>query len=383
MTKTAALIVAAGRGSRMGGTVPKQYQTLAGRAVLAHTISAFLNHAEIDLVQVVIHPDDEALYREAIQGIQNPALRPPCHGDTDRQGSVFNGLKALASEAISHILIHDAARPLIGPLVISKVIAALADNDGALAALPINDTVKKSAGKFVADTLDRSNLWRAQTPQGFHFEKIIAAHQASQGQNLTDDVSVAEAADLKVALVEGDPLGFKLTTPEDTAMAEKLLRQNETRMGQGFDVHRFEAGDHVTLCGVDIPHTHKLKGHSDADVAMHALTDAILGAIGEGDIGDHFPPSDPQWKGVASEIFLQKAMSLVQKMGGRLINCDITLICESPKIGPHREAMRRSLSQIMDVGQTRISVKATTTEQLGFTGRGEGIAAQAIATIQF
>ncbi len=385
--KTIAIIVAAGRGSRAGPGGPKQYRPLAGRAVIAHTVDAFLSHDSVDAVRVIIHRDDGAEYDAAIGDLRaNDKLLPPVHGGKERQDSVRLGLESIVEEEPSRVLIHDAARPFIDADTISRVIDALDKNDGAIAALPVHDTIKRAddAGAIAA-TVPRDALWRAQTPQGFRFEKILGAHRAAAGNTLTDDAAVAEADGLTVALVPGSPDNMKITQADDFGMAETLLARKandmEFRSGQGFDVHAFEDGDAVVICGVDIPHDKKLKGHSDADVGMHALTDALFGAVGEGDIGDHFPPSDPQWKGAPSRIFLEKARDVISDHGGRIVNCDITIICEAPKIGPHRDKMRNALAEILEVEPARISVKATTTEQLGFTGRREGIAALATAMV--
>ncbi|MEE9329121.1 MAG: bifunctional 2-C-methyl-D-erythritol 4-phosphate cytidylyltransferase/2-C-methyl-D-erythritol 2,4-cyclodiphosphate synthase [Parvularculaceae bacterium] len=384
MTKTAALIVAAGKGVRMGGDVPKQYQRLGGLPVLTRTISSFADHAEIDVIQVVIGASDEALYHQAVAFLNEPMqakLTPLIFGAATRQGSVLNGLQSLAKSNIEKILIHDAARPLVTADTIARVVAELDISKAVLPALPVTDTLKQVDDGTVQGTISRDNLWRAQTPQGFSFNQMLSAHEQTTGQALTDDIAVAQAVGMAIAIVEGNAQNIKLTTQEDFAMAEKLI-DGETRIGQGFDVHAFEAGDAVTLCGISIPHSHSLQGHSDADVAMHALTDALFGAIGAGDIGDHFPPSDPQWKGAVSTIFLTKAATLIEQSGGTITNIDLTLICEAPKIGPHRGAMRAKLAELLSLELSRISVKATTTERLGFTGRGEGIAAQAVVSIK-
>lgn len=384
---TIAIIVAAGRGTRAGAGGPKQYRDLAGRAVIAWTAEAFLNHPKIDAVRVIIHRDDRGEYDAAMGALlSHPKLLEPVFGGAERQDSVRLGIQSVETSAPKNVLIHDAARPFIDEKTISRVIGALSENDGAVAALPVHDTIKRAkAGKKIDTTVPRDSLWRAQTPQGFHFGKILVAHRAAAGQQLTDDAAVAEAAGLCVALVAGSPDNMKITQAEDFGMAETLLgrkaKHMEYRTGHGFDVHAFEDGNAVIICGVEIPHSHKLKGHSDADVGMHALTDAIFGAIGEGDIGDHFPPSDPQWKGAPSHVFLQKARDLVAERGGMITHCDVTLMCEAPKIGPHREKMRNALAEILQIEAVRISVKATTTEQLGFTGRREGIAAMATATM--
>jgi 2-C-methyl-D-erythritol 4-phosphate cytidylyltransferase/2-C-methyl-D-erythritol 2,4-cyclodiphosphate synthase len=388
--ETIAIIVAAGRGARAGTGGPKQYRLLAGETVLARTVRAFLDHPQIDAVRVIIHSDDFDLYTDAAAHLlSDRKLLTPVTGGKERQDSVRFGLESLAKEAPSLVLIHDAARPFIDAGAISRVIDAARRNGGAIAALPVFDTLKKSDGgehPSIDDTVSREGLWRAQTPQVFNYDAILAAHRAAAGEALTDDAAVAERAGIKVSLVPGSPDNMKITQAEDFGMAEILLGRKkammEFRSGHGFDVHEFEPGDAVILCGVSVPHDRKLKGHSDADAGIHALTDAILGAIGEGDIGDHFPPSDKKWKGAPSRIFLEKARDLVAEKGGSITHCDVTLICEAPKIGPHRAKMRSSLSEILDIGIGRISVKATTTEQLGFTGRREGIAALATATVR-
>ena len=388
---TIAIIVAAGRGARAGAGGPKQYRDLAGRAVIARTAEAFLSHDSIDAVRIIIHGDDRAEYEAAMGGLlSHPKLLAPVTGGAERQDSVRMGLESIEENTPAIVLIHDAARPFIDAPTITRVIEALGEHDGAIAALPVHDTIKRSGkrangGALIEATAPRDALWRAQTPQGFQFQKIFAAHKTAKGKQLTDDAAVAEAAGLRVALVAGSPNNMKITQAEDFDMAETLLGrgtdQMEYRTGHGYDVHGFEDGNIVILCGVEIPHDKKLKGHSDADVGMHALTDAILGAIGEGDIGDHFPPSDPKWKGAPSHVFLEKTRDLVAKHNGHITHCDITLICEAPKIGPHRESMRAALALILNISDARISVKATTTEQLGFTGRREGIAAMATATV--
>ena len=385
-----AIIVAAGRGARAGSGGPKQYRPLAGEAVLARTARAFLDHPGINAVRVIINADDGDLYAQAMAGLTaNKKLIAPVFGGKERQDSVRLGLESLETRAPAIVLIHDAARPFIDAATISRVIEAARLNGGAIAALPVFDTLKKSDGgaqALIGDTVPRDGLWRAQTPQGFRFGAILAAHRAVAGEALTDDAAVAERAGIKVSLVAGSPDNMKITQAEDFGMAEILLGRKksmmEFRSGHGFDVHEFEDGNAVILCGVAVPHEKKLKGHSDADAGMHALTDAILGAIGAGDIGDHFPPSEAKWKGAPSRIFLEKARDLVAEKGGAITHCDVTLICEAPKIGPHRAAMRAALAEILAVQVDRVSVKATTTEQLGFTGRREGIAALATATVR-
>jgi len=372
------LVVGAGEGQRFGGELPKQYHLLAGVAVMRRSLKAFMDHPDVSAVQAVIHPNHHELYDAAAQGL---ALPVPVDGGATRQGSVLNGLESLNADEPSTVLIHDAARPLVDPGVISRVLAALQTSPGAIPALAVADTLKRSDGQFVETTVDRQGLWRAQTPQGFHYQNILAAHRQASGDELTDDAAVAERAGLAVAIVEGSEDNIKVTRTGDMVRAERILGAGETRTGLGFDVHRFGPGDHVMLCGVKVPHEFGLEGHSDADVGLHAVTDALLGAIGEGDIGTHFPPSDPQWKGTESDIFLRHAGDMIAGKGGRISNIDVTLICEQPKIGPHRAAMIKRMAEILRITEHRISIKATTTERLGFTGRGEGIAAQAAATV--
>jgi 2-C-methyl-D-erythritol 4-phosphate cytidylyltransferase / 2-C-methyl-D-erythritol 2,4-cyclodiphosphate synthase len=380
MPDCVALVVAAGRGTRLGGEVPKQYLPLGGLPVLRRSLWALREHPRIGAVRAVIHPDDRALYEDAASGLD---LLPPVVGGAQRQDSVRNGLDSLAEMAPDLVLVHDGARPFLDHAIIERVIGALAEHPGAVAALPVRDTVKRG-GETVTATIDRTSLWRAQTPQGFRYTAIREAHRAAAGLDLSDDAAVAERAGLAVALVQGSEDNFKITTMDDLHRAERLLasQRGDIRTGQGFDVHAFGPGDRVMLCGVEVPHSHGLVGHSDADVGLHALTDAVLGALGAGDIGMHFPPSDPQWRGAASHRFLRHAADLVAKAGGAIAHADVTLICERPKIGPHRAEMVRRIAEILALPEGRVSVKATTTERLGFTGRGEGIAAQAIATIR-
>jgi 2-C-methyl-D-erythritol 4-phosphate cytidylyltransferase/2-C-methyl-D-erythritol 2,4-cyclodiphosphate synthase len=371
----AAIIVAAGRGTRAGGEVPKQWQALRGRPVLAVTLAALAG--AVDRLVVVIHPEDRARAEAALPGV---AL---VDGAATRAGSVLRGLEALTGQGVKRVLIHDAARPLVSRPLIARMIAAL---DGAVAAAPgvaVTDALWRAEGGLVAGTQDRTGLWRAQTPQAFRYDAILAAHRAHPG-GAADDVEVARVAGLDVVLVEGDEDNLKLTWPGDLDRAARIMAERagmDIRMGNGFDVHAFGPGDHVWLCGVMVPHKAGLVGHSDADVGMHALTDAIYGALAEGDIGQHFPPSDPQWKGAASEIFLRHAAARVAARGFRLTHADVTLICERPKVGPHAVAMRAALAAILGVDSDRVSVKATTSERLGFTGREEGIAALATATL--
>jgi 2-C-methyl-D-erythritol 4-phosphate cytidylyltransferase/2-C-methyl-D-erythritol 2,4-cyclodiphosphate synthase len=381
MPGTYAIAVAAGRGTRFGGETPKQYRLLAGRPVLRHSIEALLTGGGLAGVVVAIHPEDRDRYDAAIDGLP---LLAPVHGGAHRQDSVLAALEALAPLEPDAVLVHDGARPLLDPEVTARVVAALADADGAIAALPVADTVKRagSSGEIAA-TLDRSALWRAQTPQAFRFAPFLAAHRHNAGAGLSDDAAVAERAGLKIRLVMGVEENLKITSEEDLARAERLLlaRCGDLRIGFGFDVHRFGPGDHVMLCGVRVPHGQGLIGHSDADVGLHALTDAVLGALGAGDIGQHFPPSDPRWRGAESAQFVHHAVELVRARGGMIRHLDVTIVCEAPRVGPHRAAMVERIAAIAGIEPGRASVKATTTESLGFTGRGEGIAAQAVATI--
>ena len=382
MPETIALIVAAGRGQRLGDPIPKQYLDLAGRPVLRRTVEAFLAHPQIDAVRVVIRPDDSERYRAAVAGLD---LLPPVPGGAERQDSVRAGLESLESLAPKSVLIHDAARPLVDRATITRTLEALERHDGAIAGLPVTDTVKRSRDGLAGETIDRSGLWRAQTPQSFRYGAILAAHRAACGQALTDDAAVAEHAGLAVALVLGHEDNIKITSPDDLLRAARLVGGGvpDVRVGNGYDVHRFGPGEQVMLCGIAVAHEQGLIGHSDADVGLHAITDALLGAIGDGDIGMHFPPSDPRWRGADSATFLRHALGLVTGRGGKLSHVDVTVICERPKVGPHRGAMVARLAEILGLDAARISVKATTTEGLGFTGRREGIAAQATATVVF
>lgn len=383
MALCAVLILAGGSGSRVGADIPKQYLSVGGVPVIRRTVEAFLSHPAVDVVQVVIGAEDAARCAAALDGLDIPA---PVTGGASRQESGRNGLEALEPRSPGLVLIHDAARPFVDHATIDRVIDALQDASAVLPAVPVADTLKRSEGAppVVAETVDRENIWRAQTPQGFRFKDILAAHRAAAGLEMTDDTAVAEHAGLAVSLVHGSEENFKITTPEDLRRAERITGNmtGETRIGSGFDVHAFGDGDKVILCGVEIPHDRALEGHSDADVALHAVTDALLGAIAEGDIGSHFPPSDPQWRGAASRVFLEHAASLITDRSGSIGNIDLTIICEAPKVGPHRDAMRQSLSDMLNIEPDRVSVKATTTEKLGFTGRGEGIAAQASVTVR-
>ncbi|HXC54029.1 MAG TPA: bifunctional 2-C-methyl-D-erythritol 4-phosphate cytidylyltransferase/2-C-methyl-D-erythritol 2,4-cyclodiphosphate synthase [Rhizomicrobium sp.] len=381
MSGVAVLIVAAGRGERAGGAVPKQYAPLLGKPMLRWTVEAFARHPRIGSILVTIGPDQDAAYADCVRGLD---LLPAITGGATRQESVRRGLEALAGTAPDFVLIQDGARPLASPALIDGVIAALeAGSDAAVPLLAVADTLKRNdAGKWV--TVPRDGLHRAQTPQGFRFAKILRAHRHYAAEDVTDDMALAERAGLHIAAVPGEDGNMKVTAPQDFARAEEHLRARlgESRTGMGYDVHRFMPGDHVWLCGVKVPHDHALEGHSDADAGLHALTDAILGAIGAGDIGQHFPPSDERWRGAPSWKFLAHAASLVTDKGGAIVHCDVTVICERPKIGPHREAMRARIAEILRLDIARVAVKATTTEGLGFEGRREGLAAQAIATVR-
>ncbi len=375
MGKIASLIVAGGRGMRAGGGMPKQYRPLLGRPVLAWTVGAFRG---TDVVQLVIGAEDGEAFAAATTGLALPA---PVTGGADRQESVRLGLEALVAEAPDFVLIHDAARPLVSPALIGRVVAALEGGaDAVVPVLPVTDALKRADGEALTN-VSREGLYRAQTPQGFRFNAILAAHRAQMGEAAVDDIAIAEKAGLKIITVAGDEANMKITAAEDFAHAERLLG-GQTRTGLGFDAHRFGEGDHVWLCGLKIAHSAGLVGHSDADAGLHALTDAILGALGNGDIGLHFPPTDERWRGASSDKFLKHASDLVAQAGGSIVHCDVTLICEAPKITPHREAMRARVAEILGLELSRISVKATTTEGMGFTGRREGIAAQAVATIR-
>jgi len=386
MAECIALVVAAGRGSRFGAGQPKQYRMLAGQTILRRAVLPLLRHPRIGAVRVVMHADDQRAYQSAVGDL---GLLAPVTGGATRQESVLRGLESLNEARPGLVLIHDAARPFVAAPLIGGVIGALEDSDGAIPALPVVDTLKcardDSGGgaPVIAGTRDRTGLWRAQTPQGFRFPALLAAHRAAVGAALTDDAAVAETAGMRVVLVPGDEDNLKVTAEEDLWRAERLLASGrETRTASGFDVHRFCAGDHVMLCGIAVPHDHGLLGHSDADVGLHALTDALLGTIGAGDIGSHFPPSEACWRGAPSDLFVRHAAQLINAAGGRIINVDVTLICERPKVGAYREAMRARIAELLDLAGTRVSVKATTTEELGFTGRREGIAAQAVASVE-
>lgn len=388
--RVAAVIVAAGRGERAGQSAegPKQYRSIGGRPVIAHTLDTFLSHPRISDVVVAIHADDEDLFRAAAPAAPN--LRA-VRGGASRQDSVRLALQALEEAGPDIVLIHDAVRPFADHGLIGRVIAAADEGLGALPALAVADTLKRGANGLVKGTVSRDGLFAAQTPQGFPFRPILEAHRkaAAEGRSdFTDDAAIAEWAGLPVRLVEGSPDNVKLTWARDIALADQRMQLMSTtfpdvRTGNGYDVHRFGEGNHVTLCSVKIPFDKGLSGHSDADVGLHALTDALLATKGLGDIGTHFPPSDPQWKGAPSRIFVEHAAKLVREHGGRIANVDVTLICEAPKVGPYRAAMTAALTEMLGISGDRVSIKATTNEKLGFLGRGEGIAAIATATVVY
>ena len=388
MTNTIALIVAAGTSERMGGALPKPYMVLEGQTLLKRAVECFRTHPLVSGVRVVIRREHHPLYMQRVDGL---SIHCSVVGGNTRQESVRLGLESLAYLKPDRILVHDAARPNVTHDVITRVLNALDHAKGALPALAVTDTLKKANGNIVETTVPRDSLFTVQTPQGFDYNTLFAAHQQLKGQALTDDAALLERLGIPVALVEGDPQNIKITTPNDVFMMQNFLTQShETRTGMGYDVHALkpyaasmpQGQKIIKLCGVAIPHSHYLEGHSDADVGLHALVDAILGAMGDGDIGTHFPPDNPKWKGADSERFLLHAYERLHQRKGEIINLDITLICEAPKIAPHRAAMIARISHLLKIEETRISIKATTTEKLGFAGRREGIAAQAIANVR-
>jgi len=390
LNKNAVVIVAAGRGERLGTEEgPKQYRMLSGKSVLQVTIDCFAGHPDIHAIQVVIHEDDIDLYKSAVAS--NPKVLPPVIGGSSRQASCKAGVDSVYTLGYDRILIHDAARPFVTSATISNILMGINTGTGALPANAIADTVKKAEDDaIVVETVSRDGLYLAQTPQGFIANEIHTAHEKAAEtypHNFTDDAAVAEYAGMSVKLVEGNVDNFKITTKQDLERAREITEMKQqladVRTGNGYDVHTLGPGNGVMLCGLKIPHTLSLQGHSDADVGLHALTDALLGTIGAGDIGSHFPPSDPQWKGASSDRFIEHAVKLVRKAGGTIANMDVTIICEAPKIGPHREAMRERVSTICDIDLSRVSVKATTNEKIGFIGREEGIAAIASVSVSF
>jgi 2-C-methyl-D-erythritol 4-phosphate cytidylyltransferase / 2-C-methyl-D-erythritol 2,4-cyclodiphosphate synthase len=385
MTGVAAVVVAAGKGTRVGGDLPKQFRRIGGQIMLRQTLLAFLAAPKVSLVQPVIRAEDHASFDEAADQL---AVLPPAFGGATRQISVRAGLEALARHKPDIVLVHDAARPFASQALIARAIDTAATCGAGVPGLPVTDTVKAiDAQGFVRQTLERAKLRTVQTPQGFAYAPLVEAHRraAAQGRDdFTDDAALAEWAGMKVAVFDGEPGNIKITNAEDFARVEAMQFSDlgDVRTGTGIDVHAFAPGDHVMLGGVRIPHTHKLTGHSDADVGLHALTDAILGALADGDIGSHFPPSDPQWKGASSDRFFVFAVERVKARGGRIAHLDLTLVCEAPKVGPHRDAMRAKIAELAGLVLARVAVKATTSEKLGFTGRGEGIAAYATATLR-
>ncbi|QOZ77148.1 bifunctional 2-C-methyl-D-erythritol 4-phosphate cytidylyltransferase/2-C-methyl-D-erythritol 2,4-cyclodiphosphate synthase [Bradyrhizobium sp. CCBAU 53351] len=383
--RTAVVLVAAGRGLRAGAGGPKQYRVIGGVPVIYRAMEAFSRHADVFAVQPVVNPDDSTMFTAAVAGLKH---EPPTSGGATRQASVLAGLEALAKHKPDIVLIHDAARPFVSAGVISRAIEAASRTGAAIPVVPVTDTIKVTgASGNVEDTPDRVRLRIAQTPQSFRFDVILEAHRraAKDGRSdFTDDAAIAEWAGLTVATFEGDVANMKLTTPEDFVREEARLaaQLGDIRTGTGYDVHAFGEGDHLMLCGVRVPHTKGFLAHSDGDVGLHALVDAILGALADGDIGSHFPPSDAKWKGASSDQFLKYAIERVTARGGRVANLEVTMICERPKIGPLRDVMRARIAEISGVDISRVAVKATTSERLGFTGREEGIAATASATIR-
>lgn len=378
----AAIIVAAGSGSRAGLALPKQFALLGSRPVLAHSCLAFSTHPHVGRIAIAISAGQEAMAREALGSLADNVVL--VEGGATRRDSVLAALQAIERDgSVARVLIHDAARPFLSHEMIDRLIAALDSHEGAVPVLPIADTLARDHSGILGETVGRDGLLRVQTPQAFRFGTILRAHRdCSSDLPATDDAGLLNAMGISVAVVEGDPMLDKLTYPADFARAEAAISSRRTpRTGSGFDVHRLVPGKPLWLCGIEIPHDRGLSGHSDADVAIHALVDAILGALAEGDIGSHFPPSEPKWKGAASREFLAFARDRVAARHGEIAHVDLTIICEAPKIGPHREAMRASIAETLRIIPERVSVKATTTERLGFTGRGEGIAAQAVATV--
>ncbi len=386
--RTAVIIVAAGRGSRAGVSIPKQYRDLLGKSVIARTLEAFLavvkGFEPAAVIVPVIHADDFELYQQCVQGVAG--LSEPVIGGDTRQKSVKNALEQLAKNPPEYVQIHDAARPFVTGHLITSLFSIVSEGTSAVAPTrAVVDTLVRKAGPSQLEAVSRDDLYTVQTPQVFRFDEILAAHRAADHSNYTDDASVFTANGGEVTFVEGDEQNFKITTADDFQKAKRMIsgEYTDVRVGSGYDVHRFEDGNSVWLCGVEVPHTQKLKGHSDADVALHALTDAILSAIADGDIGTHFPPSDEKWRGASSDKFLSFACDSVRDQAGMINHLAVTIICEMPKIRPHTMAMRKRIADIAGIDVGRVSIQATTTERLGFTGRGEGIAAQATATIKF
>lgn len=381
----AALIVAAGTGERMGGGIPKQYQLLGGVSLLRRTVKKLQECRQLDLIQVVISGEHAEFYRDACGDL---GLLPPVTGGSTRQESVYKGLQALASHAPQQVLIHDAARPFVSSGLVERMLTAVENCPAVIPALPIKETIKRADDSVVKETIAREALITVQTPQAFDYQTILQAHATMQGKALTDDAAVCEAAGIEVQWVQGDTENIKMTTQDDMRLAEQWIGQSmEIRVGQGIDVHRMVTHRSterqvLRLGGIDLPSTKCLEGHSDADAVLHAIVDAILGAIGEGDIGVYFPCNDPKWKGVDSAVFLEEAMRKLREKGGAVVNLDVTVLCEIPKINPHRETMRGRVAEIMEVEASRINIKATTTESLGFLGRKEGLCAQAVVSVK-
>ena len=378
--KTIALIVSAGRGRRIGKDIPKQYIAVGDEAIITKTVRTFADHPRVDAVRVVIHPDDFNLYKSSLGEL---TILDPVYGGVERQDSVREGLESLQSFGPTNVLIHDSVRPFVSNATINGVLDVVMDGRCCVPGLPISDSLKSVDNGYVIKNLDRSSAWRIQTPQGFPYMKILDAHRASIGKNLPDDAAVADAFGLSVEVIRGQKKNEKITNIEDLeGIMEQIASQEpDVRVGNGYDVHRFTEGEFVTICGVKVPHGRSLLGHSDADVGFHALTDAILGAIGKGDIGEYFPSSDEQWKNADSQIFLRYAGDAVQSLGGKIQNLDITIICESPKISPYRTEMINKISEILSISPSRVNVKGTTNDRLGFIGRNEGVAAQATSVI--
>ena len=385
MAGVAAVIVAAGQGLRAGGPVPKQFRRIGGDTILRRSLSALLGAPQISSVQPVIRSEDRGLYDEAAAGL---TVLPPVAGGATRQESVRAGLEALEQHDPEIVLVHDAARPFASPALIARAIDAVQATGAAIPGLPVADTVKTVDSRgHVVETLERGRLRLVQTPQAFAFRSLLAAHRraAAEGRHdFTDDAALAEWAGMRVTVFDGEPGNIKMTNPDDFARTEALqaAQLTDIRVGTGFDVHAFGPGDHVVIGGLRIPHVQAVTGHSDADVALHALVDAVLGALADGDIGAHFPPSDPQWKGASSNRFLAFAVDRVRQRGGMIAHLDLTIVCEAPKIGPHRDAMRANIARIAGIDMSRVAVKATTSEKMGFTGRSEGIVAFATATVR-
>lgn len=386
--KTVVLIVAAGKSERMGAELPKPYVHLGEEAMLRRVARTFLEHPKIDAVRVVIRREHHAYYKKAVEGL---TMFPCVVGGSSRQESVRLGLESLAHRPPEIVLVHDAARPLVNPALIDRVLLALRKSPAVIPALPVTDTLKRVKGDTVVETVSRERMVAVQTPQGFHYAPLLAAHRKLQGANLTDDAAVVEKNGDAVVFVDGDPDNIKITTEKDIERMTSLLAlDTETRAGIGYDVHALKAHEretpvsrqYIKLCGIKIPFSHYLEGHSDADVGLHVLTDAMLGAMGEGDIGLHFPPDDRKWQGAESERFLLHAYELLKQRHGEVVHLDVTLVCERPKIADHRQEMVKHIAQLLKIASNRVSVKATTSEKLGFIGRGEGIAAQAVVTIR-